>query len=153
MGRTGSESVAPASMTLLQAAFSHNGFAENFDRDRDGFFREVVAQGKVAGPIVITHTDNDSAVGIAYPIASRLSRQDASDLGDEDDVFGGIGRNGALARVTPEAVAGDLLDANGVYAFATGKLYNLQADPWITGHSDVAGPQVANALLAAASSG
>jgi hypothetical protein len=152
LGRAGSESVAPASMTLLQAAFSHNGFAEDFDGERNGFFREIVAQGKVAGPIVITHTRNDTAVGIAYPIASRLSRQDASDLGDEDDIFGGIGRNGALARCTPEAIAGELLGADGVYAFAAGKLYNLQADSWITGHSDVTGPQVANALLAAASS-
>jgi hypothetical protein len=151
MGRAGSESVAPASMTLLQAAFSHNGFAEDFDQARDGFFREVVVQGKVAGPIVITHTKNDSAVGIAYPIASRLSREDASDLGDEDDVFGGIGRNGALARVTPEAVAGELLGEDGVYAFTAGKLHNLKADSWISGHSDVTGPQVANALLAAAS--
>jgi hypothetical protein len=153
MGRAGSESVAPASMTLLQAAFSHNGFAEDFDQARDGFFREVVVQGKVAGPIVITHTKNDSAVGIAYPIASRLSREDASDLGDEDDVFGGIGRNGALARVTPEAVAGELLGEDGVYAFTAGKLHNLKADRWISGHSDVTGPQVANALLAAASPG
>jgi hypothetical protein len=151
MGRAGSASVAPASMTLLQAAFSHNGFAEDFDRQRDGFFRAVVAQGKVAGPIVITHTKNDTAVGIAYPIASRLSRQDASDLGDEDDIFGGIGRNGAIARVTPEAVAGELLGADGVYAFTSGKLHNLEADRFIADHGAVTGPEVANALLAAAS--
>jgi hypothetical protein len=150
MGRVGSETIAPASMTLLQAAFSHNGFAEDFDRARDGFFREVVSGRKVAGPIVITHTKNDRAVGLAYPIASRLSRQDASDLGDEEDVFGGIGRNGALARVTPEAVAGELLGADGVYAFTAGKLHNLEADRFIAGHSDITGPEVANALLAAA---
>ena len=101
--------------------------------------------------IVITHTKNDTAVGIAYPIASRLARQDAADLGDEDDIFGGIGRNGALASVTPEAVAGELLGADGVYAFTAGKLHNLGADRFIAGHSDVTGPEVANALLAAAS--
>jgi hypothetical protein len=151
MGRAGSASIAPASMTLLQAAFSHNGFAEDFDRQRDGFFRAVVAQGKVAGPIVITHTRNDTAVGIAYPIASRLSRQDASDLGDADDVFGGIGRNGALARFTPEALAGELLGEDGVYAFAAGKLHNLKADHFIADHGDVTGREVANALVAAAS--
>lgn len=151
MGRAGSDGVAPASMTLLQAAFSHNGFAENFDRARDGFFREVLSASKVAGPIVITHTRNDTAVGIAYPIASRFSRQDASDLGDEDDVFGGIGRNGALVRFTPEAVTGELLEEDGNYTFVAGKLYNLKADRWISGHSDVTGPAVANALLCAAS--
>ena len=30
------------------------------------------------------------------------------------------------------------------------ELYNLRADRWISGHSDVTGPQVANALLGAA---
>jgi hypothetical protein len=150
MGSAGSESVAPASMTLLQAAFSHNGFAENFDREHDGFFREVVVRGKVAGPIVITYSKNDRAVGIAYPIASRFARQNSADLGDENDIFGGIGRNGALKRVTPEAVVAELLEENGDYRFAAGKLYNLQGDRWIKDHSDVKGPQVANALLAAA---
>ena len=109
-----------------------------------------MSAAKIAGPIVITHTKNDTAVGIAYPIASRLSRQDASDLGDEHDIFGGIGRNGALARVTPEALAGELLGEDGVYAFTAGKLHNLAADRFIAGHSDVTGPEVANALLAAA---
>jgi hypothetical protein len=149
LGAPGSPSVAPASMTLLQAAFSHNGFALDFDGERDGFFREVVDQGKVAGPILITHTKNDRAVGIAYPIASRIARQDNADLGDEDDIFGGIGRNGAIH--TPEAVAGELLPVGGRYAFTPGKLYNLRADALISGHSDVTGPAVAHAVLSAAS--
>jgi hypothetical protein len=151
LGTPGSPSVAPATMTLLQAAFSHNGFALDFDGARDGFFREVVAKGKVAGPILITHTKNDIAVGIAYPIASRFARQDNADLGDEHDIFGGIGRNGAIR--TPEAVAGELLPAGASYAFVRGKLYNLHADALISGHSDVTGPAVAHALLSAASSG
>jgi pimeloyl-ACP methyl ester carboxylesterase len=151
LGQPGSPSVAAASMTLLQAAFSHNAFALRFDGERDGFFREVVEQGKVAGPILITHTKNDSAVGIAYPIASRIARQDNADLGDADDIFGGIGRNGAIH--TPEAGAGELLPVGGQYAFAPGKLYNLRADALISGHSDVTGPAVAYALLTAASNG
>lgn len=150
MGSGGSEPVSPASLTLLQATFSHNGFVEKFDRERDGFFREVVTARKIAGPIVITCTSNDRAVGIAYPIASRFARQDAADLGDEDDIFGGIGRNGALVRFTPEAIAGELLDAEGTYTFAAGKLYNLKANRWISHHSDVTGPAVANVLLSAA---
>jgi hypothetical protein len=148
LGPPGSASVAPATMTLLQAAFSHNAFALDFDGERDGFFRAVVEQGKVAGPILITHTRNDQAVGIAYPIASRIARQDNADLGDADDVFGGIGRNGAIH--TPEAVAGELLAVGGSYAFVQGKLYNLQADAFISDHSDVTGPAVAHAVLAAA---
>jgi hypothetical protein len=148
LGPPGSPSVAPATMTLLQAAFSHNGFALDFDGERDGFFREVVDKGKVAGPILITHTKNDIAVGIAYPIASRFARQDDADLGDEHDIFGGIGRNGAIH--TPEAVKGELLPVGGQYAFAPGKLFNLRADTLISGHTDVTGPAVAHALLSAA---
>ena len=148
LGPPGSPSIAPASMTLLQAAFSHNAFARDFDGERDGFFREVVEQGKVAGPILITHTSNDRAVGLAYPIASRIARQDNADLGDAEDVFGGIGRNGAIH--TPEAVAGELLSDRGQYAFVPGKLYNLRANSLISSHSDVTGPAVAYALLTAA---
>jgi hypothetical protein len=86
------------SMTLLQAAFSHNGFSANFDDSEPahpGFFREVVIRGRVKGPILVTHTPNDTAVGILYPFASRLSGTVASAFGDQNDKFGGIGRNGA----------------------------------------------------------
>ncbi|MEO6422205.1 MAG: hypothetical protein ABIR84_05860 [Candidatus Nitrotoga sp.] len=79
------------SMALLQADFSHNGFS----LDRSGFFRSVVDNKRVAGPILITHTKNDKAVGMAYPAASRISRDNASGFGDADDDFGGLGSNGA----------------------------------------------------------
>ena len=61
-------------MTLLQAAFSHNGFAVKFDHKHDGAFRTVLGEKRVAGPVLITHTKNDKAVGIAYPLASRIAR-------------------------------------------------------------------------------
>lgn len=153
MGEAGSPSFAPASMTLLQAAFSHNGFAKDFRDGRDGFFREVVTAGKVTGPILITHTRNDQAVGKSYPIASRIARQDASDLGDADDVYGGIGRNGALARFTPEAVAGELLPMDSRYTLQPGKLHNLLADRFIHDHGDVTGREVAHAVLSAVAAG
>jgi pimeloyl-ACP methyl ester carboxylesterase len=41
-GPAGMKPIIPESMTLLQAAFSHNGFASKFDGSRDGFFRKVV---------------------------------------------------------------------------------------------------------------
>ena len=89
----------PASMLLLQAAFSHNAFALPFvadGRDYTGYFRGVVEGGKIAGPIIITHTANDRAVGLAYASASRLARQVVNRLGDENDLYGGLGRNGAV---------------------------------------------------------
>ena len=97
---------------------------------------------------MITHTKNDRAVGIAYPLASRISRQQASALGDQNDPYGGMGRNGA--QHTPEVDAdavSELLAVGRVYAFAPGRVYNLRADQFISSHSDVTGPQVAYAVL------
>ena len=78
-------------MLLLQAAYSHNGLAQKFDGQHDGSFEKVLSQRKVTGPILITHSRKDRAVGLAYPLASRLNGDDAAGLGDKDDKFGGIG--------------------------------------------------------------
>ncbi len=137
----------PSSLTLLQAAYSHNGLASKFDGKNDGFFRKVITDGKVSGPILITHSKNDKAVGIAYPLASRINGVNAAALGDENDPYGGLGRNGALVRFTPEATAGELLVVGQPYAFSAGKAFNLRADSFIGDHSDICKPQVAWAFL------
>ena len=83
-----------------------------------------------------------------YPLASLLSGDDSAAMGDANDRFGGIGRNGA--QKTPEAIDGKMLPANGVYAFtANKKIYNLNSDAVIGGHSDICKNEVANAILAA----
>jgi hypothetical protein len=138
-------------MNLLQGAFSHNGFASKFDQTNDGAFRQVVVGKKVRGPILITHTRNDKAVGLAFPIASRIAGQTAASLGDENDLYGGLGSNGAQNQsTTPERVVGTLLDVGGPYPFGTGatssKLYNLRADAFIAGHSNIVKPQVGFAV-------
>jgi hypothetical protein len=145
------DSLRPNTMTLLEGAFSHNAFASKFDGKNDGAFRQIVSQKKVRGPILISHTRNDKAVGIAYPIASRIAGQVASALGDANDKYGGLGSNGAqTAETTPERVVGTLLDVGGKYPFAAGetssKPYNLKSDQFISGHSDIVNPQVAFAI-------
>ena len=135
----------PDTLTLLQAAYSHNGLASKFDGKTDGFFRKIMTGAKVNGPILITHTKNDKAVGIAYPLASRINGVKTAALGDENDPYGGIGRNGA--QKTPEAVVGELLATGGAYTFSAGKCFNLKADAFIGDHSDICKPQVAWALL------
>ena len=135
-------------LSLLQAAFSHYGFADNFEGNKDGLFRKVVENKDVSGAILITHTKNDKAVGIAYPIASALAQDNASALGDENDRYGGIGRNGA--QKTPEAIKGlSLLSVGQPYQFQAGKLHNLQADSFIKDHGDICKQEVAYAILTA----
>ena len=107
MGTSGGQTLQPRSITLLQAAFSHYGFASSYDGQHDGHFRKIITNTMVAGPILVTHSVHDLAVGIAYPLASRLARQAASWLGDANDRYGGIGRNGA--QKTPETIKAELL--------------------------------------------
>ena len=142
----GKEGVQPqkfASMALLQAAFSHNGFADKFTTV--GFFRNVIAEHRVAGPVLATCTANDKAVGLAYPLASLVAGQNASVFGGPTDPFGGLGRNGA--QNTTEAVAAELLPVGSAYDFKPGSIFNLNADKVISGHSDICKPEVAYALL------
>ena len=134
----------------MQGAFSHNGFSGGFPfggATGQGFFRAVVAERRIDGPIVVTHTANDRAVGVAYAIASRLAQQANADLGDAADVFGGIGRNGAVH--TAESEAGTLLPPGERYRFRADTIHNLRADRFVADHGDVTNPAVANALLAA----
>jgi hypothetical protein len=140
-------------LTLVQGAYSHNGLAREFDGAHDGFFRKVISEKRASGPILITHTKNDAAVGVAYPLASRLSDTKAAAFGDEHDPYGGMGRNGA--QFTPEAkgLAQNLEELPntqpGPYSFAPGKVYNLRADAFIGDHNDICKHQVAYAVLKA----
>ncbi|HEX4931569.1 MAG TPA: hypothetical protein VFV33_00235, partial [Gemmatimonadaceae bacterium] len=138
------------SLFLMQAAFSHYGMAQKYDGTSNGLFRSVISDRKVAGPIYITYTAKDKAVGLAYPLASRLGGQVAAGLGDENDKYGGIGRNGA--QKTPEVTPHELLPVTQQYAFNAGGVYNLDANAVITGHSDICRPEVAHALASAIAS-
>jgi hypothetical protein len=137
-------------MSLLQTAFSHNGFSKSMN----GFFRSVVDDKRVKGPILVTYTPNDRAVGIAYPTASRLSGTVASAFGDKDDKFGGLGRNGAQKMEPREVVQGvdQLLAVGGSYAWQPGSFHNLESSKYIVdpkggdAHGFVTGKEVAWAI-------
>lgn len=146
-GPGGQDHLQVASLTLLQAAFSHYGLAEKYDGKNNGFFRRVLADRKVAGPVLVSFSQHDKAVGLAYAIASRIAKQVAAAIGGPQDIYGGMGRNGALK--TPESINGQKLDKNNRYEFIKGKVYNLDGNACITHHSDICQQEVARALLAA----
>jgi hypothetical protein len=138
------------SLSLLQTAFSHNGFSKSMK----GFFRSVVDGKRVDGPIIVTHTVNDKAVGIAYPLASRLALQTTAALGDANDKYGGLGRNGAQ-KMEPNEIDethSTMLPSTDGYQFTTKKFFNLESSPYVKGHSDITGKEVANAVRCAVAS-
>ena len=126
------------SMILIQAAFSQNGFS----RIEQGFYRAVVDNHRVKGAVLITHTSNDRAVGLAYPLASRISGDKTMAFGDKDDLFGAMGRNGAQKMEQGEAVEGKLLPVGGAYAFKADTYFNLEASDFIKNHNDIKGKEV-----------
>lgn len=136
-----------SSMSLLQAAYSHYGMAQGWDgAGKNGLFWRV--PDKIDGPVIVTFTEKDKAVGIAYPVASRIARQIGAGLGEADDKYGGIGRNGALK--TPAALPPATLQAVGrPYDFRRHKVSSLNGDAFIDDHGDVTGREVAYAVLSA----
>jgi|ERR1035437_2140216 pimeloyl-ACP methyl ester carboxylesterase len=138
-------------LLLLQAAYSHNGLALTFnpkEPTKSGFFHAVFDNHKVTGPILITHSKNDRAVGLAYPLASRLNQDDAAEFGGADDLFGGMGANGAQHVDKTDT---PLLPVGGNYDFTTSgkRVFNLNGDEIIQSHGDVARPETAAVLAAA----
>jgi hypothetical protein len=137
------------SLTMLQGAFSHNGLAKIVRAGLSGAFPSVV--GKPKGPIVITHTHNDLACTLAYALASRLSRDIASDIGDARDEFGAMGANGPQKLASGAAEPDDTTQA---FKPKQGKVNTFLADafivktPDIDAHNNVTNPQVGRLLAA-----
>lgn len=138
------------SMGLLQAAFSHNGFSKS----KKGFFRSVVDNKRVNGPIFITHTKNDKAVGLAYPAASRINNDQTLGFGGADDPFGGIGSNGAQQMEPGEVfeTIKTMLPVGAAYQWKAGRIHNLDSTKFIIdpkggdAHGFVFVPEVAWAI-------
>ena len=140
----------PESLTLLEAAFSHYGFSPNNGKGEVGFFRAVIDKQVVTGPLIATFSAQDTVVGTIYAVASRLAGQDVEALGDANDPYGGIGRNGA--QKTPEALSGPLHAVGAAYKFPTSKINCLDGSGGlIKNHGDVTNPYVTFAFASAVS--
>lgn len=130
-----------ASMTLLQGAFSHFAFAPSLPHELGRAGQLSGLEGQVRGPIVATHTRFDTALSSLYPLAARMSGDDAA---DEDRVarFGALGADGAQGS---PADATTLLAPGGSYTFRPSRVTNVDANavmnrggPPDGAHSDLA---------------
>ncbi|MBA2528733.1 MAG: serine/threonine protein kinase [Euzebyales bacterium] len=142
------------SLSLLQGAFSHFTFADALPHDPARAGGLAGKAQRVAGPIVVSHTLRDTAVGKFYPLASLAGRQDAAGADDALYRWGAIGHDGAQAVGATEAGLGPVGTA---YDFSPGRFLNLDGNRIIaTGgppsgaHSDIFHPEVAWAVVAAA---
>lgn len=140
--------VRPASLMLLEAAFSHFGFSPDNGRGNAGFFRDVVVKRIVKGPFVSTFSAEDTVVGKAYSIMSRLAGDNTREIGDAFDEFGGIGRNGP--QRTKEVASTRLRPAGTAYEYKEGVINNLDGSGGlIKDHGDVTNEAVTYAFASA----
>jgi len=139
------------SLYLVQGALSLWSYCASIDEadGKPGYFRRIVDEHLVEGPIVTTRSSKDTAVGKLYPKGAQVARQVV--LGDDDlPKYGGIGSYGIQGL---GAVAEDIRmeGANHRYQFERGRVYNVEASDVIKegggfsgAHSDIAHPEVAH---------
>jgi hypothetical protein len=86
-------------------------------------------------------------------LASRINQDDRLALGDKNDRFGAIRRNGAqeMEEAEVDAAQTNLRPATDPqpYQFKQPVIYNLNGDTLITGHGDVTNEAIVSAVLSA----
>jgi hypothetical protein len=143
-----SPKLQPDSLMLLEAAFSHYGFSPDNGRGSAGFFRDVVTRKVVKGPFVSTFSAQDTVVGKAYSIMSRLAGDNTREIGDASDEYGGIGRNGPLK--TAEVTTSRLKAPGTAYDYKIGVINNLDGSGGlIKDHGDVTSDAITYAFASA----
>jgi hypothetical protein len=143
------------SLVLLQGAFSYFAFASALPHDPSRAGALAGKQGRVDGPIVVSHSRYDTAVGVLYPLASEIARQDAA--GIAVSAWGAMGHLGAQAV---DATPSDISVIGTAYELRPGKFLNLNCDTVIRrggppsgAHSDILHPELAWVALAASGIG
>lgn len=121
-----------------------------------GYFNPVLGDHKVSGPMIVTRSKHDSAVGVFYPLASQVKGSASFDPVSLPK-FGAIGAFGIQGIADGVRNELKMLAADGSYSLEKGKVYNLESSQFIAkkegpsgAHSDIAGPEVAHAIWAAA---
>src|SRR5262249_49920637 len=115
------------SVALVQGALSLWSYCSEIPmaRGRAGYFSSIIADAKVAGPLVTTQSEFDSAVGRLYPWAAGVARQVVFAPGE-------LPRYGAVGTFGIRGSGLDIVDlemqpAAESYQFAPGKVYNLES--------------------------
>lgn len=142
---------------LVQGALSLWSYAEDipYGPGGPGYYHPVVREQKIKGPLVTTRSKYDSAVGVLYPMASKVSGDACFATADEPKPpeIGALGSYGAHG-LNSIVVDSPMLPATRLYRFEPGRIYNLEASQYISkienktsgAHNMIAEPEVAHAF-------
>jgi len=160
--RSNNKLVRPVnSLALIQGAVSLWSYSAKVpDRNNlAGYFYPIITEKRVAGPIITTQSQYDTAVGKAYLIAGNIGLQMGQDIDFAPTSVsypsvGGIGTYGIQGEGL-DITNLDMLTVEKSYSFQPGKIYNLNSDKFIKdgnkdAHSAIDKPEVAHAVWSAA---
>ena len=145
------------SVALVQGAFSLWSYSQAIPRapGQRGYFHSLIAEQKLAGPMITTQSIYDDAVGHFYPLGAGMAQQVSYAPGDLP-TYGAVGAFG-LHGPGLEIVDMPLLPRDGAYAFTKGTIYNLECSQVIRkqvglegAHGDFIHPEIAHAVWQAA---
>lgn len=141
------------SLFLVQGALSLWSFCSSIPSvpQRSGYFRRVIADQLVTGPIVVTLSEHDTAVRKYYPLGAGIRGQVQYTLGALPK-YGGIGVFGVRGPGVDTQDL-DMEDCGYEYDFRPSVVYNLDAGAYIReiqgasgAHNDIAHAEVAHAF-------
>ena len=159
VGDRAEEPATVDSLSLVQGALSLWSYSPEIPMvpGRAGYFHELVAQRLVRGPVVVTMSQHDRAVGSFYPLGAGIARQ-VEYLPGQLPKYGGIGAFGARGRL-PEVEDLSVGQAHEQYDFRGGVVYNVDCSRVIANgsgpsgaHSDICHPEVAHLVWSAMTS-
>ncbi len=150
------------SLALLQGALSFWSYCSKIpviSGNKPGYFHSIIADGRVAGPIITTQSEHDTAVGKMYPLGAGVVLSEVDFAPGELPKYGALGTFGARG-LGLDIVDLEMLPQDIAYSFEPGKVYNIESSEYICerppnaglggAHSDIYKPVVAHAVWEAA---
>lgn len=157
------------SLALVQGALSLWSYCATITvvpgESRPGYFHSLIADRRVSGSIITTHSEHDTAIGKWYPLAAGAAGQ--YDYEPELPRYGAIGYWGIMGEDL-DIVEMDMLPLDNAYQFAPSTIYNLNSSNFICrktelfrlgslpiydpggAHNEIAEREVAHAVWSAA---
>jgi hypothetical protein len=148
------------SLSLIQGALSLWSFCAGGipeEEGKSGYFYPICRDRLVAGPIVTTQSEHDTAVGKWYQMASGIAMGSAGMYDIKLPRYGAVGTYG-LQGMGISTKNASLLSCQDAYNFEAGSIYNLEGSRFITkitdrfggAHNSIDEPEVAHAIWMAA---
>ncbi|ANW20939.1 hypothetical protein [Streptomyces clavuligerus] len=141
------------SVTLLQGAFSHYAFAPSLPHAAQWSGALRAMEYRVDGPVVACYSRYDSALGVLYPLASRLARDERNGFG-RDRRWWAVGHDGLRAvsspsvRLTLAEALGQGMPRSGYVNVDTAAVVRHGAPP-SGAHDDICHRELARVVVAA----